>query len=271
MKKITAIFLSFILVFLFIAPVSAKTSNNERMLYQTLDAMTEQLVNREDVVGAVRFNELSDDSLDYLEELGVDTSSVGKAFYMIEEDVLALKTITVTDGEMIFDSFITYSKNGNGDYERVDDPTLIGDLRSWNPTTWASKTVTKTVDGAITITSRAYYYYQYVNSVLYINPYKSEAKFVYASTPHATVKDLYVHTEIYGELDDYDFNYVALSYVWYTNQTIANPVDNTIYTAYSAMPANRIFKGSTCMLVMYGTVKINGTEKGYQAYVPFVY
>ena len=271
MKKITAIFLSFILVFLFIAPVSAKTSNNERMLYQTLDAMTEQLVNREDVVGAVRFNELSDDSLDYLEELGVDTSSVGKAFYMIEEDVLALKTITVTDEEMIYDSFITYGKNGNGDYERVDDPTLIGDLRSWNPTSWTSKTVTKNVAGEITLTSRAYYYYQYNNSDLFINPYKSELKFVYSSTPHATVTNLRNTTKIVGNAYDYDFNFVSYNYNWITYHNVASPVEYTIYTDYTAMTTNRILKADTSMLQMTGSVKINGTEHNYSAYVYIAY
>ena len=157
------------------------------------------------------------------------------------------------------------------DYERVDDPTLIGDLRSWNPTSWTSKTVTKNVAGEITLTSRAYYYYQYNNSDLFINPYKSELKFVYSSTPHATVTNLRNTTKIIGNAYDYDFNFVSYNYNWITYHNVASPVEYTIYTDYTAMTTNRILKADTSMLQMTGSVKINGTEHNYSAYVYIAY
>ena len=78
-------------------------------------------------------------------------------------------------------------------------------------------------------------------------------------------------TKIIGNAYDYDFNFVSYNYNWITYHNVASPVEYTIYTDYTAMTTNRILKADTSMLQMTGSVKINGTEHNYSAYVYIAY
>ena len=258
MKKITAIFLSFILVFLFVTSASAKTDALDTIdaSYESLEMVANKIVEKN--VDVSRFSELSTDSIDFLKENDIDTDKIGLVYYEENTDGSAIKILSFEDDNTVSSTTLTgFTCDESGEYRRTELPDLTRSV------SWVDLNLNKDhYETKMILSVRVYYKCYYVSlAELYMRPYQLMFWYTNRNNYTPNVANLYVEAELYGGLFTYDSNdvYFQDEYTsWIATRYVTNPSAGVHYSKSQSMAAN------TCLEV------INAQYSG-NMYIDYIY
>lgn len=254
MKKSLSVILTFIFVFIFVSPVSAKTNNEAT--FEQLNAAADQIIGNQFEASFAK-DALSSTEIEYLESKGIDSEQIVKVYYRVDGDCPCIDVVTNEgDNALGVTSLLSFKPDKSGKFERIRIPD------SQTRGSWYTNYLSgnETV-GAITIAVKVdYNYYIYNNDIAYVyyRPYQAAAKYYNNSGSH-TVTKLSVYAVFYGDEFTYSgdvFNFYAYDYYWRTHVYVASPSHNYYYYQSNAMIYGH------CMVLSgasyYGSVTIDG-------------
>ncbi len=238
MKKVFAMFLTIMLVCIFVMPVSASersSASDMEISYAALERVTETFPNL-DQGRSVRFCDLSTEALSCLEENGIDTDCIGELFCQDAAQDPALVAVSLADNNRIIISTLTgFAQNKDGDYTKV--PILTIQDRAWAGTQ-VSNIYPFT---QLTVTAKIYSEYYYISlSEVYYRPYLLEFWYTNNNGYSPSVTNFYAKGSVKGILYTYsgtNFTTNNHFYEWNASRTAAAPSSGIHYTQFQFMPS----------------------------------